>query len=206
MNEKVLAVPVAAVRDALKQGFFPSDASDLIGTIGRLAVFLDRPAAEQDPTHKQIIPYVVVTHGGRVLLYQRSARAGEARLHHKCSLGFGGHINDRDGERATTNLLWTAMVRELNEEVFLPGIARAEIAGFINDDSNPVGQVHLGVVFRVELANDRFSVNEPEAIEARWCGPEAVEQAADRLESWSRLLWSQYLSSLYAEAPADRSR
>ncbi|MGH7995309.1 MAG: NUDIX domain-containing protein [Opitutaceae bacterium] len=194
-NEKVLTISVESVRDALKQGFFAVDASDLIGLLAQQSVFLDRPFAESDTTHKQIIPYAVVTHGERVLLYQRSAKAGESRLHHKFSVGFGGHINDRDsaGQR-DTNLILTAMVRELNEEVFLPGIVRIGIVGFINDDSNPVGQVHLGVVFVVELANDRFSVNEPDVIEARWAEPEEIEKALPKLESWSRLLWLQYLA------------
>jgi predicted NUDIX family phosphoesterase len=86
------------------------------------------------------------------------------------------------------------MVRELNEEVFLPGLQRLGVIGFINDDANPVGQVHLGIAFLVELANDRFSVNEPEMIEARWNEAEEIEQVFPQLESWSQILWSQHLS------------
>jgi predicted NUDIX family phosphoesterase len=194
MIEKVLAVPRESIKGSLKQGFFEADGSDLIGTIGRLAVFLDRPLAEQDPSHKQIIPYIAITHGGRFLAYRRTANQGENRLHNKISLGFGGHINDTDGPGASTNLILTAMVRELNEEVFVPSVRRVSLVGFINDDSNPVGQVHLGVAVLVELANDRFSVNEPDKIEAFWCGPEEVVRAYPGLETWSQLLWSQFLS------------
>lgn len=195
VNEKVLAVPVASIRDSLKHGFFTADQSDLIGAIGRLAVFLDRPLAEQDPSHKQIIPYFSVVRGDRVLAYRRTTKAGESRLHNKFSIGFGGHINDGDvSGAARTNLILTALVRELNEEVYLPGIQRVSIVGFINDDSNPVGQVHLGVACVVELANDHFSVNEPDLIEAAWYRPEEIERLAPSLETWSQLLWSQYLS------------
>ena len=154
------------------------------------------PLAEQDPSHKQIIPYIAITHGDRVLAYRRTAKQGENRLHHKFSLGFGGHINDGDRSGGTqTNLILTAMVRELNEEVFVPSVRRVSVVGFINDESNAVGQVHLGVAFLVELANDRFSVNEPEMIEARWCDRSEIAREYANLESWSQLLWSQFLST-----------
>ncbi len=195
VTERVLAVPRESINESLKQGFFEADASDLIGTIGRLAVFLDRPLAEKDPSHKQIIPYIAITHGGRFLAYRRTSKQGENRLHHKFSLGFGGHINDGDrAGDATTNLILTAMVRELNEEVFVPSVRRVTVVGFINDDSNPVGEVHLGVAFLVELANDRYTVNEPDMIEARWCDRDEIEREHSNLESWSQLLWSQFLS------------
>lgn len=199
MNEKVLSIAVDPIRERLKPGFFPVDGSDLIGTLGRLCVFLDRAAAEKDPAHKQIIPYTAVTHGERVLLYRRSAKAGESRLHHKSSLGFGGHINDRDNPGARdSNLILAGLVREINEEVFLPGIVRLGIVGFINDDSNPVGQVHLGVACVLELANDRFALNEPELVEARWARAEDVEREFATLESWSQFFWSQHLAALLA--------
>jgi predicted NUDIX family phosphoesterase len=195
MNEKVLAVPRDVIREVLKQGFFSADETDLMGLIGESFVFLDRAAAEQDPSHKQIIPYIVVSRADRFLVYRRTNKQGENRLHNKFSLGFGGHINDldRQGSRPT-NLILTAMVRELNEEIFLPGLQRLGIIGFINDETNPVGQVHLGVAFLVELANDRFSVNEPEMIEAQWREAGEIEKVFPQLESWSQILWSQRLS------------
>jgi predicted NUDIX family phosphoesterase len=194
MTERVLAVPRPALEPFLRQGFFEADGSDLMGRLGELAVFLDRPAAEEDPSHKQIIPYIAVVHRGRFLLYRRTKRQGEGRLHDKFSLGFGGHINDIDGRPATaTNLILAGMVRELNEELFLPSIRQLRVVGFINDDANAVGKVHLGVAFVVEAGSERFAVNEPDLIEARWCDAEAVEEALPQLESWSQLLWKHCL-------------
>jgi predicted NUDIX family phosphoesterase len=190
MSEKVLAVPRVTIESFLTQGFFEPNGSDLMGQLAESAVFLDRPVAEEDPSHKQIIPYILVVHKNRVLLYRRTKKQGESRLHNKYSLGFGGHINDIDGNRETdTNLILAAMVRELNEELFVPSVRRVSVIGFINDDSNPVGKVHLGVVFVVEVAGERFAVNEPEMIEASWCDAEAVEARFQNLESWSQLLW-----------------
>jgi predicted NUDIX family phosphoesterase len=193
MSEKVLAVPRLAIESLLQQGFFEDNGADLMGRLGELAVFLDRRAAEEDPSHKQIIPYILIVHQERVLLYKRTKKQGESRLHEKFSLGFGGHINDIDGNKDTdTNLILAAMIRELNEELFLPSICLLRVAGFINDDTNPVGRVHLGVAFIVETANDRFAINEPEMIEAKWCDAQAIEAIFPLLESWSQLLWSQY--------------
>jgi predicted NUDIX family phosphoesterase len=178
----------------LQQGFFEANGADLLGRLGELAVFLDRAAAENDPSHKQIIPYILVVHQGRYLLYRRTKKQGESRLHDKFSLGFGGHINDIDGKKDTaTNVILAAMIRELNEELFLPSVRQLRVVGFINDDTNPVGQVHLGVAFIVESANERFAVNEPDMIEAKWCDPAAIEEIFPKLESWSQLLWSQHI-------------
>lgn len=202
MNERVLAVPRPAIEAFLQQGFFEAKGADLMGRLGELSVFLDRKLAEEDPSHKQIIPYIVVAHNGQYLLYRRSKKQGESRLHNKFSLGFGGHINDIDGNDHTdTNLILAAMVRELNEEVFLPSIRQLSIVGFINDDSNAVGKVHLGVAFVVEATNDHFVVNEPEMIEARWCDANAIEEALPNLESWSQLLWSQLFRGRAATIP-----
>lgn len=196
MSEKVLAVPRPAIEAFLQQGFFEPNGADLLGRLAERSVFLDRKLAEEDPSHKQIIPYILVAHQGRFLLYRRTKKQGESRLHDKLSLGFGGHINDIDGnQNAGTNLILAAMIRELNEELFLPSVRQVSVVGFINDDSNAVGKVHLGVAFVVEAANDRFAVNEPEMIEAKWCDAKAIEEVFPSLESWSQLLWTQHIKA-----------
>jgi predicted NUDIX family phosphoesterase len=58
--------------------------------------FMERPAAENDPTHKQLIPYAVFHHAGRYLTYTRGGSSGEKRLVAKRSIGIGGHINPID--------------------------------------------------------------------------------------------------------------
>src|SRR5437016_13614943 len=58
--------------------------------------FLSRAQAEKDPSHKQIIPYVLLTHDGKVLFYVRGKKAGEQRLVAKGSIGIGGHTNESD--------------------------------------------------------------------------------------------------------------
>src|SRR6187397_2370807 len=81
--------------------------------------FTPRPPAESDPSLKQIIPYVLLVHGGRVFHYVRGKKSGEQRLVAKGSIGIGGHMNDGDeslfawDEKAYR----TGVEREVNEEV-----------------------------------------------------------------------------------------
>src|SRR5207249_61258 len=58
--------------------------------------FMPRSRAETDPNFKQIIPYVLLVHDGRVLFYIRGKKAGEQRLVAKGSIGIGGHMNEGD--------------------------------------------------------------------------------------------------------------
>ena len=61
--------------------------------------FLDRAAAEDDPCHKQLIPYCIFRHRDRILHYTRGKSGGESRLHALGSVGIGGHVNPIDTER-----------------------------------------------------------------------------------------------------------
>ena len=60
--------------------------------------FRPRPEMEQDPSYRQIIPYVAVTRGDEVFATRRLDKGGEARLHGRLSLGVGGHIERADDE------------------------------------------------------------------------------------------------------------
>ena len=75
--------------------------------------FIDRGAAEEDPSFKQLIPYCLFKHGDRYLHYVRGKSGGESRLHAKGSVGIGGHINPVDTREdhlgmATYCLLYTS--------------------------------------------------------------------------------------------------
>src|SRR5437588_2250892 len=58
--------------------------------------FLPRAQAENDPTHKQIVPYAILAFKDKVLYYVRGKKAGEQRLVAKGSIGIGGHMNESD--------------------------------------------------------------------------------------------------------------
>lgn len=147
--------------------------------------YLDRPTAEEDPGHKQLIPYVVVRDGGRVFLMQRTDAGGDARLHGKASIGVGGHLNPvDDGE----DQLMAGLRREWAEELEADWAPDFRLVGLLNDDTNPVGAVHLGVVFEVQAAGRLVAVREREKLVGAFVEPDAVAEAWDRLETWSQLV------------------
>ena len=152
-------------------------------------LFLPRGAAEEDPTHKQLIPYLVLHHGDRVLCYTRGKAGGEARLHAKMSIGIGGHINDGDShaEYFDEAAYFRAVERELHEELVIPGGYRQRIAALLNDDSNEVGRVHLGVVHLIEVDSTDIRPSEDAIRDLRFLTPAELAPLRDRLESWSQI-------------------
>jgi predicted NUDIX family phosphoesterase len=60
--------------------------------------------------------------------------------------------------------------------------------GLLNDDSNPVGAVHLGVVFEVQADGRPVAVRETEKLSGRFATPADVRAAWERLETWSQLV------------------
>jgi predicted NUDIX family phosphoesterase len=147
--------------------------------------YLDRPIAEGDPANKQLIPYVVVRDGGSVFLMQRTDAGGDARLHGKASIGVGGHINPVDGE---DDQLMAGLRREWAEELETDWEPEFRLVGLLNDDTNPVGAVHLGVVFAVEADGRPVAVRERDKLTGRFVDPDAVAATWERLETWSQLV------------------
>jgi predicted NUDIX family phosphoesterase len=189
MPERVLVLPRAGVPGGCDfRGLREADSDALsvlrqaVAAYGR---YLDRPLAEDDPTHKQLIPYVVVRDTTRVFLMHRTDAGGDPRLHGKASIGVGGHLNPVDeGEDA----LMAGLRREWAEELEADWEPHFELIGLLNDDSNPVGAVHLGVVFSVEASGRPVAVREHEKLVGSFADPAEVEHAWDRLETWSQLV------------------
>lgn len=150
--------------------------------------FMDRAEAEEDPSFKQLIPYCVFRHGERILHYTRGKSGGESRLHAKISVGVGGHINpvDADSGRTGPEVYHAAVARELEEELELPGGQSQRIIGLLNDDSNPVGRVHLGIVHLIDIESDAVSSRE-DALANLAFSPLADlnSEHFERLETWS---------------------
>lgn len=151
--------------------------------------FLPRGPAETDPTHKQIIPYSIFHHQGRYLVYTRGGKSGEKRLHAKQSVGIGGHINphdEREDSLASTTY-FNSIDREIDEELRITGAHSQRVIGLINDESNAVGQVHLGVVHLFELETDDVSSNEDAIQDLRFASLEELSANHANLETWSQI-------------------
>ena len=191
-GEQVLVVPRALLDEI---GTFHGIRTDgLEAALGRLLdpanhFFMDRDAAEQDPTHKQLIPYCVFRCGGQVLHYTRGKSGGESRLHAKLSVGVGGHVNpvDTGGGKTGPAAYHAAVTREIDEELVLAQAHPHRIIALLNDDSNPVGQVHLGIVHLVDLESAEVTSREDALADLAFTPlAELNGPYFDRLETWSQ--------------------
>ena len=151
--------------------------------------FLSRGKAEKDPTHKQIIPYVLLAHGERVLFYIRGKKAGEQRLVAKGSIGIGGHMNESDESLfALDEAAYRAGVeREVGEEISIKTKFDDCVVALLNDDSNEVGQVHLGIVHVFKLAEPNVDKREAMITNLSFLTKEELLTRRDSLETWSQI-------------------
>jgi predicted NUDIX family phosphoesterase len=152
-------------------------------------VFVLRSKAEADPSFKQIIPYVLIRKGERLLHYVRGRGSGEKRLVALGSMGIGGHINQGDENLFLEGEAFyeEALQRELHEELRMDGRFHTRAIALLNDDSNPVGQVHLGVVHLCELTDENVSKGEACITDLRFLTlPELLERR-EQMETWSQL-------------------
>jgi predicted NUDIX family phosphoesterase len=191
--EQVLVLPRDAVPGGTDfTGIRPQtdrDAAALRVAVARGGVWLDREQAEQDPSHKQLIPYVVVRDRSgpveRVFLMERTDAGGDPRLHRRATIGVGGHLNPVDDG---PDPLAAGLRREWSEELAAGWEPEFEPIGLLNDDRNPVGSVHLGVVFEVEAAGRDLDVREHAKLSGRMVTVADLAGAWDRMETWSQLV------------------
>lgn len=175
-------------------GFVPDIAGPLLERALEHGRFVPRGPAETDPSLQQIIPYVVIIQDGKLLLLQRTNKQTEARLHNLYSIGVGGHINpvDLDGDGvpdAEPDPFLGGLQRELNEELALSApITEVHVLGLINDDTNDVGSVHLGVAVEAVADGIDVDIRETEAMTGRFVTLAEARELRDGMESWSQYL------------------
>jgi predicted NUDIX family phosphoesterase len=188
MDERVLVVPTERLHAAgLFQGFTDRVEHYLPVLLDPAWMrFVPRAAAETDRSLKQLIPYAVLCHEGRVFHYARGGGT-EARLRSKRSIGLGGHINDVDG-LAGPEAYRAGLLRELGEEAEFPGPWTERCIGLINDDATPVGQVHLGVVHLISLPSQEVRLRETALVAGGFAPVEELRRDIEAFETWSRFL------------------
>ncbi|HCY4851181.1 TPA: NUDIX domain-containing protein [Staphylococcus aureus] len=145
---------------------------------------------EEDPSYKQLISYCLLENEhGEILVYERLSGGGEARLHGQSSIGVGGHMNGVPGAESINEVLRVNAQRELEEEVGLSeqDSQNMEYIGFINDDNNEVGKVHIGVVFKITVSTNDVEAKETDTLRIKWVEKGNIE-SYDDFETWSALI------------------
>ncbi|MGD0598150.1 MAG: hypothetical protein ABSA64_11605 [Sedimentisphaerales bacterium] len=191
-DEKVLVVQRKVFEEV---GAFNGLAMDTQKYIDKLFApgvprFMPRPQAEKDPSFKQLIPYVIMTCNGKYLSYVRGKRAGETRLVAKRSIGIGGHINPTDDMPLFGNFYDTylaAVQREVAEEVSIETKYKDRVVALLNDDSNEVGQVHLGIVHLWALDEPKVNRKEQMITQMGFMSIPELRLVRDTMETWSQI-------------------
>jgi predicted NUDIX family phosphoesterase len=196
-TEHVLVVPTPVFH---KLGHFQGFCGDTERYLNGLlnpahTSYRPRSAMEQDPTFKQLIPYVIFRfrdNAGQTFLFQytRGKGQGESRLHAKRSIGVGGHISVDDAASSSSNApsaYEEGMRRELEEEVVIDTAYRGQMIGLINDDETEVGRVHLGVVHLLDVEQPAVQPRETEIIDAGFRPLDELLADINRFETWSQI-------------------
>jgi predicted NUDIX family phosphoesterase len=187
--ERVLVVPTAVFHAAgVFQGFHPAVEHYLPRLLDPAHLsYRPRAEVETDSSFKQIVPYVVLRWRDEAFHYTRGKRATETRLQALRSIGVGGHISSDDAglfEPAYRE----AMFREVAEEVYLDSPYEERCLGLINDDSTPVGQVHLGIVHVFTLKGPQARRREQALTRAGFAPLAELRRQRDEFETWSQFL------------------
>lgn len=186
--EHVLVVPTALFHEI---GHFQGYTTNIDPYLERLfdpehMSYRPRPEVEEDPSFKQLIPYCVFRHEGKVFYYTRGSKSGEERLHAKRSIGIGGHISAED-ENSGSNVYHVAMQREIEEEVYLESEFTQNCVALINDDETEVGKVHLGIVHIFDLKAAKVRPREESIILTGFEEPSNLTQSKEQFETWSQI-------------------
>jgi predicted NUDIX family phosphoesterase len=192
-GEHVLVFERARLDDL---GWFTGLQSDWQPYVERLftpgvCAFRDRLEVEEDERFKQLIAYVLMEHEGRFLFYLRGNSAGEQRLADRGSMGVGGHVGTEDdslfGHEDLHALYQRAVDREVREEVHVDAGHTSSVLGVINDDRDPVGRVHFGIVHLWRLTEPLVRRREAVLRQLRFAAPPDIRASGAHLESWSEL-------------------
>lgn len=189
-DELVLVVPtadlVATIGDGKPwHGIRDAGEPELAELIRRRGAFHPRSAMETDPRWKQVIPYPVLRDGPSWFLMRRTRAGGDVRLHDRFSIGVGGHVNPADG--GLDGDLHGALRREWHEELVVDFVPEFRFVGLLNDDTTPVGEVHVGLVYEGDAGGQPVAIRETDKLSGSFATSAEVAAVADRLETWSRI-------------------
>jgi len=196
-DEQILVIKAETLFERGKwQGLRIDNLDYYINLIREKAEFKRRGDMENDPSFKQIIPYILFSFKNNFFAYKYLNGAGEKRLVDAYQLGVGGHINPADGKSG--DILEIGMMREWNEEVNFKGkLLDKKLVGIINDDTGAVEQVHLGLVYNFVGDKPEISIKETKKMEGMLVEPQNIWQYIKGNPSiWTQIIYKDYISKL----------
>ncbi len=201
LDETVFAIPTDNLWQLItykRTGLIAGD-STVLNRIVQNGIFGKRSELEKDPSFKQVIPYAIISNKGSLYLFRRTSGQTEKRLHNKLHLGVGGHMKPGRSKDQGEMYLVNELKRELFEEVILMDdclIEDIEFIGFINDDSIPVGRVHIGLLYFIHVSKRNIVINETDKMTAEWINISDLVKKYEKMETWSRIAFDHYMDKM----------
>ena len=193
-DEKVMVVARNDLfGDGVWHGIKTENLRKYIKLINSKHKFLLRAQVEEDAKWQQIIPYLIFENGGCFFLMKRKTNHTDRRLSNMYSLGIGGHINEEDIIKSTKSIQGEAQImswakREFKEEIDYKDKYSTGFVGLINDDSNDVGLVHLGLVIRIRGDSDKINVRDEHKL-GKMVDLDQMRKYYKNMESWSQIVY-----------------
>jgi len=161
--------------------------------------FGPRHLIEADTKYVQLVSYVIIEHGSRILCYQRGNDSLEQRLKNKLSIGLGGHISLQDaritnGTLDVVKTIKAGAAREVREELEVHKVVARKKLVLLHSRLNTVDEVHCGFVEVWKIDSSQVGTKEKDL---RTIGFKSLPELATMqgVESWSTLL-IQYLGNI----------
>jgi len=178
------------------QGLKTDDLDYYTDLIRKNCEFKRRGDMEDDPSYKQIIPYILFNYQDKYFLYKYLRKAGEQRLKNDYIIGLGGHINLADVKEGE-DILEAGRDREWAEEVDYQGkFLGKKLVGILADNRRPVESVHLGLVYLFEGSTPNISIKEKEKMIGELLGPNEIADRAGGTEGWAPIIYKEYIAQL----------
>lgn len=191
--EKILVIPRSVFfQKGDWQGIKRDNLDYYLELIKSSSFFKKRKDAEDDPFYLQIIPYIVFSFKDKFFLYKYIKKAGEKRLIDHYQLAVGGHIDLTDGKD-----LDLAAKREWEEEVDFKGqILDKKLVGILNDDTEMVEKVHLGLIYHFTGDSDDIKVREIDKLKGEMVNKGDIPKYIRITDIWASIIWKDYISGL----------
>ena len=185
--ERILVVPREKLfRDKKFTGFLLAGSFDFLKIIRENATFVERTEKlEKNVQLKQIIPYVIFLHDGKVFLYQRKSREMENRYAGLFSVGLGGHEKASGPNGDVMEIIEESIEREFGEEINYDGNKSLEFAGYVNFDHDVFNKVHFGLVYIAHCTTENIR-GKDETESGLLLSVSEAKEKINEMEEWSK--------------------
>ena len=174
--------------------------SKLVDSIASSVRWMSRIEAESSEQWVQPIPCAIfLDSSGRYCVF-RQARQQRPDLTRRVSFIVGGHVDSDGADKPVSSLFEETLRREIAEEIGVTLDGLLQPVGMVVDGTSITASKHIGFVYEVvidreirPLSADEFAVRSK--YNGQFLSVETLSGLRLRLDPWSSILFSQYMSS-----------